>query len=192
MKFAGTASNYSDLPDKASTGDTYVANGTFTVPAEKTGTSVDEKVEPGDMIIMGENGKWSIVQTNIDPAKYALKGHTHTLSISHDTGSTSITPQGAVSVSITGRPTTFTGNFTPQGTISVGTFGYTSTDATISSTLAVINGAHTHSVNMSTSSIGVTYAKSNANTGSTSAVVSGSITASYTPEGTLTIDVGTE
>ena len=192
MKFAGTASNYSDLPVKASTGDTYVANGTFTVPAEKTGTSVDEKVEPGDMIIMGEDGKWSIVQTNIDPAKYALKGHTHTLSISHDTGSTSITPQGTVSVSITGRPTTFTGNFTPQGTISVGTFGYTSTDATISSTLAVINGAHTHSVNMSTSSIGVTYAKSNANTGSTSAAVSGSITASYTPEGTLTIDVGTE
>ena len=192
MKFAGTASNYSDLPDKADTGDTYVANGTFTIPAEKSGTTKAETVEPGDMMIMGEDGKWWVIQTNIDPAKYAVKGHTHTLSISKDTGSTSITPQGTVSVSITGKSTTFTGSFTPQGTISLGTFGYASTVATISSTLAVVGGAHTHSVNMSTSSIGVTYAKSNANTGSTSPAVTGSITASYTPTGTISVVVGTE
>lgn len=192
MKFAGTATTYVDLPTDASTGDTYVANGTFTIPAEKSGTTKAETVEPGDMMIMGEDGLWWVIQTNIDPAKYAVKGHTHTLSISKDTGSTSITPQGTVSVSITGKSTTFTGSFTPQGTISLGTFGYASTDATISSTLAVVGGAHTHSVNMSTTSIGVTYAKSNANTGSTSPAVTGSITASYTPTGTISVVVGTE
>lgn len=194
MKFAGTATTYVDLPTDASTGDTYVANGTFTIPAEKSGTGKAETVEPGDMIIWGpdEDPAWNVIQTNIDPAKYALKGHTHTLSISKDTGSTSVTPQGTVSVSITGKSTTFTGSFTPQGTISLGTFGYASTDATISSTLAVIGGAHTHSVNMSTTSIGVTYAKSNANTGSTSPAVTGSITASYTPTGTISVVVGTE
>ena len=172
MKFAGTATTYDDLPTDASTGDTYVANGTFTIPAEKSGTSKAETVEPGDMMIM-RNSIWWVVQTNIDPAKYALKNHTHTLSISKDTGSTSITPQGTVSVSITGKSTTFTGSFTPQGTISLGTFGYASTDATISSTLTVVGGAHTHSVNMSTTSIGVTYAKSNANTGSAAPAVTG-------------------
>ena len=157
MKFAGTASNYSDLPDKADTGDTYVANGTFTIPAEKSGTTKAETVEPGDMMIMGEDGLWWVIQTNIDPAKYALKNHTHTLSISKDTGSTSITPQGTVSVSITGKSTTFTGSFTQQGTISVGTFGYASTDATISSTLAIVNGAHTHSVSVGNTGSGKTH-----------------------------------
>ena len=191
MKFAGTATTYDDLPTDASTGDTYVANGTFTIPTEKSGTSKAETVEPGDMMIM-RDGIWWVVQTNIDPAKYALKNHTHTLSVSKPTGNTSITPQGTVSVSITGKSTTFTGSFTPQGTISVGTFGYASTDATISSTLAIVNGAHTHSVNMSTTSIGVTYAKSNANTGSAAPAVTGSITASYTPTGTISVVVGTE
>ena len=92
MKFAGTASTYEDLPatTEADTGDTYVANGTFTIPAEKSGTTKAETVEPGDMMIMGEDGLWWVIQTNIDPAKYALKNHTHTLSISKDTGSTSI------------------------------------------------------------------------------------------------------
>ncbi len=193
MKFAGTATTYEELPTTtADIGDTYVANGSFTIPVRASGSSKAETVEAGDMMIMGEYNKWWVIQTNIDPAKYALKNHTHTLSISKNTDSTSITPQGTVSVSITGKPTTFTGSFTPVGTISVGTFGYTPTDASISSTLAVVGSAHTHSVNMSNSSIGITYAKSNTNTGSTSPAVTGSITASYTPTGTISVVVGTE
>ena len=211
MKYAGPVSSSASLSSNSSLGAVYVATSTFTYTSAQA--SPGNAAEIGDMFVRNQNTTatgpyYDVIQTNIDANSYSLRSHTHSVTISGITSETtlqpagtvtttvtgktttfsgSFKPSGTVSTTVTGKTTTFSGSFTPAGSVTVGTFGFTSSDANVTHSLTINGAAHTHSFSGTPTTLTMTYDKPESTTKVTTLSVTGSITTTFTPGGTVAV-----